>query len=539
MNIMGKQRTALALALVLALLASACSGSGSSGSSEDASSGEATEATDESTDSGEESGEATETVERADTLSVSSIATISGFSAAKSEYGNRVLFYQASYDSLLRMEPDGTVVPWLASGWEYNEDNTVLTMTLRDDVSFTDGTPFNADAAAQNLERFKTSESPDASNLSQLDEVVVVDEFTIELHLALPDPAMIAYMARNASLMQSPATFGGADEDVFPVGTGPYILDLDATIVDSKYVFHANADYWAPEYIKYENFELSVIEDPTAVVNAIKAGEIGATTLTFSDVIPEVEGAGWDTHSQELDWVGLTLVDRDGSLGSPLGDPLVRQAISHAFDREGILMALEGGFGQVTHQVFPVTSAGFDSAIDSQYPYDIEAAKALLAEAGYAEGFTIDLPQTTLLGEAMWAIIGDSLADIGITVNWVDETADYFGGILAPKYPAYLMFLEASTNEWQFINFLLAETAVWNPSHYSDETSARLISEIQVANTEDQPALITELGAHVADEAWFVPWFRKQSTFVTDAETDVVIQPGNAIPYLFNFSPQS
>jgi peptide/nickel transport system substrate-binding protein len=90
------------------------------------------------------------------TLTLGTLMAPKSFAASDSDFANVSPFYQAVYDTLLRMEPDGTLVPMLATEWTYNEDKTVLTLKLRDDVKFTDGTPFNAEAAKQNLERFKT-----------------------------------------------------------------------------------------------------------------------------------------------------------------------------------------------------------------------------------------------------------------------------------------------------------------------------------------------------------------------------------------------
>ena len=164
--------------------------------------------------------------------------------------------------------------------------------------------------------------------------------------------------------------------------------------------------------------------------------------------------------------------------------------------------------------------------------------RQLLADAGYADGFTLDLPQAAALGEPIFATIGDQLGAIGIDVNFTDESSDYFGAILAPKYPSFFMILEQAPNDWQFVNFLLSEDAVWNPSHYSDATSDELISTIQTTEGEEQEAAVAELGKYVAEQAWFAPWYRVEANYATDSNVDVQIQTGNAVPYLFNFSPQ-
>jgi peptide/nickel transport system substrate-binding protein len=79
---------------------------------------------------------------------------------------------------------------------------------------------------------------------------------------------------------------------------------------------------------------------------------------------------------------------------------------------------------------------------------------------------------------------------------------------------------------------------VWNPSHYTDETSAALIETIQTTEGDEQAEAVAELGRYVHEQAWFAPWYRVEANYATDSNVDVVIQTGNAVPYLFNFSPQ-
>lgn len=531
-----KWKLLLATLLSLALVAAACGGSSSDGGSEnEESSGESG-----SSDSGDETSTDAGSGERGESLTIGTLNYPSTWAVNGSEYGNMAHYYQAAYDGLVRISADGsTIEPWLATEWSWNDDLTVLTMTLRDDVTFHDGTALDAEAAAASLNRFGTGTSPDASNLASMDSAVALDAATLEITLSVQDPAFMNFLARNAGLVQNPASFDSGTESTVPAGSGPYILDADRTVAESTYTFTANPDYWAPETIHYDELVLRPITDPTAMVNAIKAGEINAGNLLSNDVVPEVEAAGWDLHTQELDWVGLTLVDRDGSMGTPLSDVRVRQAINMALDNEAVLNAYGAGYGTVTTQVFNTSSPAFDAALDERYPYDIEAAQALMAEAGYADGFTLQMPSVSALGEAVFAIIADSLADINITVEYTEVAiASFFDEILAPNYPAYFMILEQSANDWQAIKFLVSPDAVWNPSGYTDETASSLIEQIQVAPEDERDALVAELGAHVTEEAWFAPFYRNVAHFATDADTDVTVQIGNAVPYLWLFTPQ-
>jgi peptide/nickel transport system substrate-binding protein len=477
-------------------------------------------------------------VKRADMLTLGTIAKITDYSSASGEYGNRVDSYQAVYDSLLYAKPDGTVVPNLATEWKFSPDNLTITLKLRTDVTFTDGTKFDAAAAAANLNRYKAGKAPSASNLTLMDKATAIDPATLEIKMKESDPAILAYLARDSALMESPAYFGNAKEKTVPVGTGPYILDEAKTVPDSTYVYHANPKYWAPERIKYENLTIKIIEDPAAALNAIKAGEVNAMNLINNDALKEVTGAGFTLVPRELDWAGLTLVDKDGAMGSPLKNLKVRQAINMAFDRKGLLASFGAGHGTETTQVFRKASPGFDPALDSIYPYDVAKAKALLAEAGFAAGFELKIPKVAILGEAVWVLIADQMKAVGINVTFTDvPPQNYFPDILTPKYPAFLMFLEQSSNDWQAINFQLAKTAIWNPSHYGDATSDGLVAKIKDTTGAEQAALVKQLGKYVTEQAWFAPWYRIEANFAIDKKNKVEQQAGNAVPYLFSFSP--
>lgn len=538
---MTSMRKLAALAAVLALLLAACGGDdGTAGDDTgDATSAEGADSSGDGAGDDAEPGDQAAPVERGGTLSLGTLNFPSSFAVAESEYGNMSPYYQAVYDGLLRVETDGkTFVPWLATDWSYNDDNTVLTMTLRDDVTFSDGTPFDAEAAAANLKRFPEGGSPDASNLANVADAVAVDATTLEITLSAPDPAFLSYLARNAGLIQSPASFEAADEATNPVGSGPYLLDADRTVTESVYTFVANPDYWAPETVLYDEVVLKPIADPTAMVNALKAGELNGANLLSADTFAEVEASGFTLNELLLDWAGLTLVDKDGAMGTPLADVRVRQALNMAFDREAIVQAYTADTGIVTTQVFQSESAGYDPALDDAYPYDPERARELLAEAGYPDGFELEMPSAAALGENLFAIIADSLAEIGITVSYTEvAVSEYFDEILAPNYPAYFMILERSANDWQFIQFLLGRDAVWNPSHYGDDTTDGLIDDIQVAPEGERDALVAELGAHVHEEAWWSPWYINTTTFATDSTVSVTMQTGNAFPFLWNFVP--
>ena len=182
-----------------------------------------------------------------DTLTLGVIVPASTQSAADSRWANESPYMQAVYDTLVHLSPTGEPEPWLATEWSLNDDKTVLTLKLRTDVKFSDGEPFNADAAAQNILRFRDGTSPNASNLANVKDAKAVDDATLEITLKQPDPALLVYLGQNAGLMESPKQFGASDEQTKPVGSGPYVMDTGKTVVGSKYVYTKNPDYWAPD----------------------------------------------------------------------------------------------------------------------------------------------------------------------------------------------------------------------------------------------------------------------------------------------------
>ena len=475
---------------------------------------------------------------RADRLTLTAIIGPTSYDIGQgAEYGNRSSFFQAVFDTLLQKNSDGEIEPWLATEWEYNEDNTVLTLTLRDDVEFTDGTKLDADAVVASLERFRDGTSPQAATLAGK-EFAAVDATTVTITQDAPDPSLVNMLSIAPGLIQAPSTFDDPDSATEPIGSGPYVLDTAATVTGTTYVYTANPDYWNPDAVKYDNLTINVIEDPTATLNALKAGEANGAKIVNNDTIPEIEASGWTIESNELDFQGLLLFDRAGTMAPELADVKVRQAINMAFDREALLEALQAGYGTVTEQVFPATSVGYDEALDSTYEYDPEGAKELLAEAGYPDGFSIDMMSTPAF-QTTFDLVAQQLADIGITVNYTDPgTGNFITDMLAPKYPATWMALEQNP-DWQLINFMIAPDATFNPFHSQDPQVDEYISTIQMGTQEEADQATKDLNAYLVEQAWFAPFYRVQGTYATDANTNLEFWPTNAYPSIFDFSPKN
>ncbi len=521
-----RSKRLIALAAVAGLGLAGCSGGGGSGTNSSGSTGAA-------------GGGSSSAGAAAPTGSIvlGSLVQPTSYAANGAGWANEALLQQAVYDTLMHADPDGKVVPWLAESWTYNADKTVLTLKLRSDVTFTDGTTFDADAAAKNLVRFRDGTAPNKSFLSALKDAKATDATTLTLTLSAPDPALLTYLTQAPGLMESPKHFGAADEKTNPVGSGPYILDTTKTVVGSSYAYTANPKYFAKDQQHWANLTIKVFSTPATEVNAIKGGQVDGMNVLDSATAPQIKGAGFTLVDHELDWSGLAIFDRGGKLVPALKEPKVRQAINYAVDRGGMLKAAAQGNGTVTSSVFPTYSPGYDAAVDTQYTYDPAKAKALLAEAGFPS-FEMTLPQVPGFGQVQNDLLKQYLGAVGITVKYVtvpinNVIADILGG----KYAAANFQLQEDPTAWQEANFLLTKTATFNPFKVEDPKIEAWVKTLQTGSDAEAATATKELNAYVVDQGIMAPYYRLKGFWAQSSKISAKAQAGNAIPYLYSITP--
>jgi len=475
----------------------------------------------------------------AKSLTYGVIGDIKSFEVRSSEFGNRAPFYQAVYDGLALATPSGKLIPGLALNWKYDKSLKVMTLQLRKGIKFTNGEAFNAAAVVKNLLAFQKGDSPDASNASSIKSVKAKGAYTVIVTLSDIDPAFEGYLGRNMGLMQAPSTIGTEAAKTGPVGTGMYVFDKAASQIGSVYVFKSNPKYWNKPVRKFDSLTIKVLSDPTAGANALKAGQVDVLNLLDKSVVSSLQASGLKIASYYLDWAGLTFVDRAGRMGSALKNAKVRQAINYAINRDVLVQIMANSYGKSTATPFASYSQGYVKSLETYYKYDVAKAKALMAEAGYANGFALTMPSVSVLGTAGYQAIKDQLAAIGITVTYTDVPLnEFFTQILTPKFSSYFMILERSGNDWTFLKFLINRDAVWNPSGYGDATSDALLSKIQHSTGAVQAGHLKALNKYIVEQAWFAPFYVNEGKFAYKSNLKVQTQAGNAVPYLpFGITP--
>ncbi|PTT68649.1 ABC transporter substrate-binding protein [Arthrobacter sp. HMWF013] len=470
----------------------------------------------------------------ATSLTLGANQDVRSWDPAQAHVGHALQPYQAVYDTLILREPNGKLSPMLATEWKYNDTNTKLTVDLRTDVTFSDGAKFDAEAAKANLDHFKKANGPQMAQLASVSDVAVVDADTIDINLSSAEPALEYFLSQAAGLMGSPTALGSEAIKTEPAGSGPYVMDKSASVKDSQTVFNAREGYWNKDLQKYQKMTFKILADLTARTNALVSGQVDATLLDPKNG-KQAEGAKMKLATNQVDWSGLLLLDRDGTKNPALANVKVRQAINYAFDRKTILDQVMLGQGTPTSQPFGKDSGAWTEELENYYSYDPDKARQLLKESGFENNVTLEVP--TLPGsETLISVLQQQLADVGITLKpgaAINNT--FIADVAAQKYGA--MFFNLFQGEPTVaIDQIVSTKALFNPFK---NTTPELEEKIQAVRDggDDAGKLAQEVNKYVVEQAWFAPLFRVNQMYYHNDKVNVTPQIQQAVPSIYNYSP--
>lgn len=322
------------------------------------------------------------------TLVVSAIDPHQGLS---SELG---IFLTSVYDPLVWRGPDGRFVPGLAERWEVSPDGKVYTFYLRKGVKFHDGTPFNAEAVKFSLDRIvdPALKSQKAINmLGAYDHTEVVDEYTVKVHLKEPYAPFLDSVSQVYIAMVSPAAVQkwGAEYRDHQVGTGPFMMQ--EYVPKDHVTLVRNPDYnWAPEFMGHqgpaylEEITFRFYPDAATRAPALEAGEADVMGEVPPQDATRLQASG-RFMLMPTKIPGQSLQFFLNTQKFPTDDVRVRQAMLYAVDREAIVNAVFRGYSPVAWGPLSATTPFYSKAVEGMYAYDLNKAKALLAEAGFRD----------------------------------------------------------------------------------------------------------------------------------------------------------
>ena len=364
------------------------------------------------------------------------------------------------FDPLVWQDPLGTFHPGLATSWEINEDSTEYVFSLRDDVTFHDGTPFNAEAVKFTFDRIADPETASQLGISLLgpyESSTVVDEFTLQVNFSSPYAPFLNSLSTPYLAPTSPTaveTLG--DEYGLSTVVGAGAFRLESYVPDSEVVLVRNEDYaWGSEEVfgmtgpsNITTLRFTIIQEPATRLAALESGEVD-----FIDDVPELDVA----RLQEDDSIVIEQIEQPGHGWSlmmnaenfPTSELEVRQAIALASDKQGMIDVVFNGFG--TPGCSPLTKVmfGYDPASCDYLPYDPDRAMEILEEAGWVDedgdgirerdGETLTIQHhfraDSPLGSAMATFMQADLASVGINVELNGASASgYFDAVRAGEH---------------------------------------------------------------------------------------------------------
>ena len=479
--------------------------------------------------SGESGGEgATETVP----LNLGNFLDVTSWDPALADIGFDGPYLSAVYDPLVVDDGKGGQDPALATDWEFSEDRKTLTMNLRTDAVFSDGEAFNADAAVASLEYLKQGVRSQ-EGYQKVESFSAVDEDTIEIKLTERDDTILYFMGLGRSYMMSPKAIEAGTLADAPVGSGPYTLS-DSSVAGSEYRFDRVEDHWDAAEFPFDPLVISPLSDPTAMLNGMQGGQFN---VIYGDDagIEMAEESGWNVSSGVATWVGLQLTDRLGEteMGKPFGDVRVRQALNYAFDGGEMLKAIGRGNGAATNQVFPDGTPGNMPELNDRYKTNIAKAKELLAEAGYADGFSLRMPMAPPF-QPYQAAVEQVFGELNIAVEWDDfQFMDYMEK--SSTYPLSITVIAMDGNPVATIErqFVL-------PQWFSPIPAVEGLPELQAqadrvfaAEPGDaQLAEIEKFNEMSLDEALAVVWYQSNNSYISTKEFTVTPVIGMMFPTL-------
>lgn len=437
---------------------------------------------------------------------------------ATSSYDNTWLF--PVYDRLIHMSPAGEAIPGLAADWHFGDDGAYLELGLRRGVSFHDGTPFDAAAVAANIRRaLAVTGSSVRAELQTIERVEVVDDHRVRLHLVHPDAALPLILSDRPGMMISPAAFDDPGLDRRGVGAGPF-RHLEFRL-GNRAVYERFDDYWDPAAAGVKRLELLLIPDETTRLNAVRSGQADGSTIGTLQ-IEQARISGLEVQSG----VGLEVTHIQlNRARSHFGDRRVRQAINHAIRREAIVNALGFGYAQPSVQPFPEGYVAFEPALGRlYYDYDPDRARALLVDAGLADGFSFELivpniPAFLPLFEALQA----QLAAVGIEarprmLEGAQISERFYG---AAESDAALVTWGGRPDPSQTLGLLFTPGALPNPGGHSTPEVVRLTDRARrEIDPERRAELLRAATREVTREALGVVISLPSATFTTRPNVD-------------------
>jgi peptide/nickel transport system substrate-binding protein len=415
------------------------------------------------------------------------------------------------YDSLVWQDDNGKIVPDLAESWDVSPDGTAYTFHLRHGVVFHNGQPFTADdviATWQWGQKKDSSAWPDRFSVAKT--VEKIDDYTVKVTTDGPKPELLNDMQRFWSIIpaQYMAQVGVSGFEQHPIGTGPF--EFVEWVKGDHITYKANPNYWRPGQPGVSTLIFRPIPESATRVAALQTNEIDIVTRLSSDEAQSLLG---DTDVRLIQYpvdriYYIAFNNMTTGVGQPTMDPKVRQAMNYAVDVDGIIKALFSGYGKRAAGFVTTGELGYGTV--KPFTYDPAKAKQLLADAGYPNGFTMDMacpagayPSFEEVCDAVQGYLGK----VGITANLkIEESAQYWD--LEAKKQLPPLFGDSWADETNEAYDRLYGALGGTDAEYSSWSDPQILSQLKAlsseVNADKRTVMYQKLQAYMHDNPPFI-----------------------------------
>lgn len=460
-------------------------------------------------------------------------------------------FLNNIYEGLVRRGKDMAIEPSLATSWAPLIDEPGWRFVLREGVTFHDGTPFTADDVLFSYERGISEQSDVRSWFAPVTEVRVVDDYTVDIVTAAPNPIFPDSIANWMMMSRAWAQANGAetparDEERHSTrntnGTGPFVLTARDPGVEIRLA--PNGDWWdTPEHNLTEAI-FNPIENAATGLAALVSGEVD---MLAPVPVQDVERLRQSEGIRTFEGIEARVImlgfghDHDTLNGTdeanPFQDVRVRRAAAHAVNVPAIAQVLMGGMAQPASQLQPAGLSGYSQVHDARPEHSEDRARELLTEAGYPDGFSFDFKCTNdryLNDEAVCQAITGMLARVGMEARLeTGPVRTYWDGLRAGNFDMFLLGWSPGTLDAEHPIRFLAHTpteqlGTWNFGGYSNTRIDALLPPIQQEIDPDtRQAMLDEVAGILQDEMAYLPLYTEPLIWAAREGVDLVQRPDN------------
>ncbi|MEM9900267.1 MAG: ABC transporter substrate-binding protein [Pseudomonadota bacterium] len=468
-------------------------------------------------------------------------------------------------EPLVMRDMTGAIVPALATEWGPSEDDpNVWVFTLRDGVTFHDGAAFDSEDVVFSLNRAMTDNSDYKELLASVVEVRADGPLTVEIETDGPNPIMPNNLTNMFIMDKDWAEANGAVEvqdyeggettfaSLNANGTGSY--RLISREPDVRTVLEINQDYWGTGEFPMEitRIEYTPIQNAATRVAALLSGEVDfIQDVPVQDLERVASTDGLDVRTapqNRVIFLGMNLgaedLERDDVDGAnPLADVRVRQAMNMAINRDAIKQVVMREQSQPAGMIAPPFVNGWNAAMDGASKTDIDAAKALMEEAGYGDGFSIqlDCPNDRYINdEAICQAVVGMFAQIGITVNLdAKPKAQHFPLISNRTTDFYMLGWGVPTYDSEYIFNFLVHTSTdkygsWNATGYSNpELDAKIVSLASETDLDVRNGTIAEIWEAVQEDVLYLPIHHQVLNWGMRSDVGTIVAPDDTAKFKY------